>query len=301
MRLSSVEEVAWVAAEAAAAVAELHASGQRAGELVDRISVTGGRVVLPPPFSGPRQPSEDVAALGALLQHLLVSVPEAPLAPGATLLARRWPARRSAALLQRREPRAALADLAARARHADPSARPSAAGLAASVREAVSAPHPPGGQPVVLSRRDEDRPPHQRRRPSTIVLAAAVVVVVVTVAGHVRLRPAPRASTAMVPVPSMSYRDGVLTVAGARYAVGEPEDAVAAGDWACDGQPTLALVRPATGEVYVFDGWAGDEDVTARLVGRAPGGVGLAPGRSCAEIEVRRAGAPPVRLSTRGR
>ena len=285
-------------AEAAAAVAELHSRGQRSGDLVHRISVTGGRVVLPAPFPGSRSPADDVAALGALLSHLLTSVAEPPPRPAAALVARRWPMRRSGALLERREPRAALADLAARAQHADPDARPSAAGFAAAVREAVPTPHPPGGQPVVLSQPSEDRPPAQRQRPPAIVLVA--VVVVVTLAGLVRYRPAPRPSAATAPVPAMTYRDGVLTVAGARYEVGEPGDAVAAGDWGCDGQPTLALLRPATGEVFVFDGWAADQDVAARLIGRAPGGAALAPGRSCAEIEVQRKGGGPVRLSTRG-
>ncbi|MCA1844947.1 MAG: hypothetical protein LC792_17490 [Actinobacteria bacterium] len=300
MRLSTVEEVAWVAAEAATAVAELHAAGQRSGDLVHRISVTGGRVLLPVPLSDARLPAEDVAALGTLLEHLLASVPEPGPRPGAALLARHWPRRRTTGLLERREPRAALTALAARAQRAEADPRPTAAGFAAAVREAVPSPYPPGGQPVVLSQPGRGRPPDRRRRPSVIVLGA-MTVVIVTLAGLVRYRPAPRASAATVPVPPMSYRDGVLTVAGAHYEVGEPGDIVAAGDWRCDGQPTLAVLRPTTGEVFLFDDWAGDEDVTARLVGRAPGGAALAPGRSCAEIEVRRAGAEPVRISARSR
>jgi hypothetical protein len=301
MRLSTVEEVAWVAAEAAAAVTELHAGGLRSGELVHRISVTGGRVVLPSPASGSHAPAEDVAALGALLTELLSSLPEGPSGPAAAFRSRRWPSRRPPSLLERPEPRAALAALAARAVQRDPVLRPTAAGFAAAVREAVPASCPPGGQPVVLSQPSGEgrrRGPRPRRAPAMSSIAVAAVVI--ALAGLVRYRPAPRASAATVPVPAMVYRDGALTVAGARYEVGEPGDEAAVGDWGCDGQPTLALLRPATGEVFVFDRWADDEDVAARLIGRAPGGVALAPGRSCAEIEVRRDGAAPVRMSTRG-
>ena len=50
--------------------------------------------------------------------------------------------------------------------------------------------------------------------------------------------------------------DGVIVIGTKRYAAGEPGDRVAIGDWNCDGRPTAALVRPSTGEVFVFDDWA---------------------------------------------
>ena len=40
---------------------------------------------------------------------------------------------------------------------------------------------------------------------------------------------------------------------GRRYAVGDPGDLVAVGDWRCDGRPTPALYRPRTGSLFVFD------------------------------------------------
>jgi hypothetical protein len=47
-----------------------------------------------------------------------------------------------------------------------------------------------------------------------------------------------------------------VSVAGARWTVGEPGDSVLVGDWNCDGIATVAVLRPASGEVFVFDGWA---------------------------------------------
>lgn len=41
-----------------------------------------------------------------------------------------------------------------------------------------------------------------------------------------------------------------------RFRVGQPGDALALGDWDCDGTATAAVVRSGTGETFVFDGWA---------------------------------------------
>lgn len=115
--------------------------------------------------------------------------------------------------------------------------------------------------------------------------------------------PAPSAPIAVRVWPSepLHFRDGVLTVDGTRYALGLPGDAVVAGDWGCTGRRTLALLRPATGEVFVFDGWpdAGQE-TTARPVGHIDGATGVraldADGDGCDDLEVTRPGAPPVHL-----
>lgn len=101
------------------------------------------------------------------------------------------------------------------------------------------------------------------------------------------------------PPEPLDYRDGVLTLDGVRYAIGRPGDAVAAGDWACSGRRTLALLRAATGEVFAFDAWpAGSEDTAARLVATVPGASGLrafdADGDGCDDLEVARAGDRPV-------
>jgi len=69
------------------------------------------------------------------------------------------------------------------------------------------------------------------------------------------------------------WADGVLTVparsgrAAATYQLGEPGDQVVLGDWDCDGRATPGLFRPASGDAYVFDGWAGPgQEMAARPV-----------------------------------
>lgn len=75
---------------------------------------------------------------------------------------------------------------------------------------------------------------------------------------------------------ALRYTDGLLEAGGVRWALGQPGDQLAAGDWACQGSRTLALFRPSTGEVFRFDGWAAPgHDVTATAVMRVPGGVAI--------------------------
>lgn len=50
---------------------------------------------------------------------------------------------------------------------------------------------------------------------------------------------------------------------GSRYRVGEPGDVLLEGDWDCDGRPTPALYRPATGEVFTFPRWPDGDVVTS--------------------------------------
>jgi hypothetical protein len=65
---------------------------------------------------------------------------------------------------------------------------------------------------------------------------------------------------------------GVVTVGDRRWRVGDPADLAVVADWNCDGRATPALVRPATGEVWVYDRWAaGAEPVAARPAPAAPG------------------------------
>lgn len=59
--------------------------------------------------------------------------------------------------------------------------------------------------------------------------------------------------------PEPVHVDGRTVAAGdARWTLGEPGDLVAIGDWNCDGGATPALLRPVTGEVFVFPAWAPD-------------------------------------------
>lgn len=43
---------------------------------------------------------------------------------------------------------------------------------------------------------------------------------------------------------------------GRTYEVGRPGDRVQVADWDCDGIATIAVVRPGTGEIFLFDGWS---------------------------------------------
>ncbi|HZQ28691.1 MAG TPA: hypothetical protein VFA94_13425 [Acidimicrobiales bacterium] len=72
----------------------------------------------------------------------------------------------------------------------------------------------------------------------------------------------------------------MLTTGTSRFTVGQRDDVVIAGDWACSGTATPALLRPATGEVYVFPSWPGaGQRVAGRLVATVAGAVGLRPSR----------------------
>ncbi len=104
----------------------------------------------------------------------------------------------------------------------------------------------------------------------------------------------------------VGYADGVVEAAGRRWAVGEAGDVVALGDWTCVGRRSLAVLRPSTGEVFAFTGWAAPGvDVQAPLVGRVAGGQALRAadldGDGCNELVVERsAGAPAVLHPRRG-
>ena len=66
-----------------------------------------------------------------------------------------------------------------------------------------------------------------------------------------------------------TYAGGVLSTATGRFAVGRPDDVVAAGRWSCGPVATLAMLRPDRGEVWAFPGWPARGSVlTARLVAR---------------------------------
>ena len=58
-----------------------------------------------------------------------------------------------------------------------------------------------------------------------------------------------------------------------RYALGEGGDVPVLGDWDCDGVDTPGVVRPSTGQAFLFDGWAADgEELPAVKTVAAPGG-----------------------------
>ena len=73
----------------------------------------------------------------------------------------------------------------------------------------------------------------------------------------------------------LPHADGVVAVAAGRYRIGEPGDIVVIGRWGCrDAVP--ALLRPATGEVWVFSAWAPvGTTLAARLLTSVPGADSL--------------------------
>jgi hypothetical protein len=77
--------------------------------------------------------------------------------------------------------------------------------------------------------------------------------------------------------PEALVLDGGGVSAGlARWTLGEPGDVIALGDWDCDGRAAPALLRPATGDVFVFPGWADEgEPVTVEAGDRLPGAVAI--------------------------
>ena len=48
-----------------------------------------------------------------------------------------------------------------------------------------------------------------------------------------------------------------------RFRLGQPADQLLLGDWDCDGTDTVALYRPATGQVFHFSSWAQDEPASS--------------------------------------
>ena len=54
---------------------------------------------------------------------------------------------------------------------------------------------------------------------------------------------------------AIAFSAGVVAVNHARFEVGKAGDQLALGRWFCGDSPTLALLRPETGQVFVFDQW----------------------------------------------
>ena len=62
----------------------------------------------------------------------------------------------------------------------------------------------------------------------------------------------------------------------AHWTLGEPGDLVTVGDWDCDGEASAALLRPASGDVFLFATWAElDQPVTVAAVDQVVGGAAI--------------------------
>lgn len=74
---------------------------------------------------------------------------------------------------------------------------------------------------------------------------------------------------------------GVVTVDGERFAVGNPSDHLLLGDWHGTGIATVALLRPSTGQIFVFDRWPSRrQSAKPVLVATLPGATDIATQRS---------------------
>jgi len=205
----------------------------------------------------------------------------------------------------------------------DPLGRPSDVDNAFhQLREVLGAPDRRGWRRHLRSRpkadpeadAELDRPLPRRRRAAALaalpLLGAAAVLLVSIARPPAQVRPVaripppsetsvagPAAAPEAAPVPQQVWPGEEVTVAGGgevrvgrqRWSVGRAGDLVVVGDWNCDRQPTPAVLRPATGGFYVFDGWASREQpVKARKVADVPRAIDAIPA-GCGAAVVRTA------------
>lgn len=319
----TLEEVAGVCAVLATTVADLHDIGvahRRIGPAAVVVAPDGRPVLddfreatwIPGPVK--RRPAQELAraddrALGSLLLGVL---------PSSVVDAA--PRRRRLRPVRHRDSGAFLADIGARAADGRLTARALADAIVEGVPgarlPAARVPQPttvgaaedmaavaddavPSTGPGPVSTRARDEPPTATsgdepfggaRRPP---LAALLAIVLVSAATLAVLAHHHRGRWTTPPY------DGVLVIGGHRYALGRPGDAVAVGRWWC-GTATPAVLRPATGDVWVFDAVpTGTDPRSGRLVATVPGGVRLdarAAG-GCDAIVVRRRDGTTMRVS----
>lgn len=299
LRAGPPEQVAAIVHAAASTLADLHERGIVHGRLQARHLLVGpeGTVRLCGfgADAGGAVPQDDVAALGAVVVELLG--PHEALEPLPEPRWRRrggWPGVARRSLL-------AVADLACAE---PPSRRPTARRMAAIVADAVPSvagrgapaarrvhPRPVGAAGGAVARHTS-APRHRRpRRPGPpwrwAPLLAAWAGAALLVAAWARQPaggPAPPTTSSpgaahgaacAVVDPDASCQpiaiDGTTVQVGeARFEVGRPGDQVIALDWDCDGSPTPAVLRPSTGEVFLFPAWALDEPLEVAAVAVVP-------------------------------
>lgn len=284
-------QLAAVVGLVAEAVANARESDGRPGPLtVDSVTLddTGMPVIG---MDGGTDPNDDVPALGRLLILGLGGDVETGDDPWAALQARlavRTKRRRDGD----RDAAHALARIAVRASDPDPSRRPTARQLAAAIEKAVPDARPPAVAPSRASRLSVS----SVAWPAAAIALAAVGLLLLSVAGPAASggdsrpkRPAISSRTACVCPAGYAFNGGVLTDGTAQWRVGQDGDVVAVADWSCDDSPTAVLLRPATGTVYAFDGWAEvDRPTPGRRLATVPDGVALAVDRQdrCPSLRV---------------
>lgn len=252
------DEALRVAGAVAAVLARAHEVGVVHGPLLDEhVRGSAAAVVVDGWGAGDgHAPEDDVAEVGALLDRLAGD------APGVR----------------------ALVDRATAA-----TGRPAMAAYALALAGSAPIPRPPIRRPAEGLR----LPRPDRTLLAGLAAAAALVVLGLAVAFGGGGGPAPTGPTATVAAPTTTttveatgpIAGNVVERAGERWSVGEPGDVVVLGDWDCDGVDVPAVLRPATGEVWLFDGWAEQPAVRLATVTGATTARARAVGR-CDRLEV---------------
>lgn len=168
-----------------------------------------------------------------------------------------------------------------------------------------------------LRHRSADEHSGAQRRPATVrTTPAHQVPLTVGKPAPPATRPPARKAPACSPVrgasadvnhdgcpETVSVQGRVITAGAEQYEVGRPGDDVVVGDWRCDGQVTPAVLRPSTGEVFVFRGWANrSEPLTVAATDTTAGADGLRTehrGR-CDVLVATRPGHAPVEIPATG-
>ena len=79
----------------------------------------------------------------------------------------------------------------------------------------------------------------------------------------------------------------IVDVGEDSFEVGHPGDVVRVGDWDCDGRQTVVLLRPSTGDVFAFPGWAeARRPLDGERVATVAGATDLRAGLPCGPPEV---------------
>jgi hypothetical protein len=192
--------------------------------------------------------------------------------------------------------RRALLTLADRATDEIPLRRPPARRLASDILDTVpTARLGEDADPfaALRSSADEIEPSRRARWVSLVAIGAGVVLVLLGITGLRDERSVAEVGVATTTptLPAVQVEpDGVITIGTQRFSVGLPDDRVAVGDWNCDGVMTPALLRPATGAVFVFDGWATEgADVSVsptRIIAGAVDVVARDNGNGCSTLIV---------------
>lgn len=249
------DEAVRVAAAVAAVLARAHERGRAHGPLLDEhVRGSAAAVIVDGWGAGDGiDPAEDVAEVGALLDRLAGD------APGVRPLVER----------------------------ATAPGRPTMAGYALALAAAVPVPRPAPHQ-----RPRWNRPLPGRTAVAGLGAAASLTALglVVATAGDAHPPSGPTATVVAAPTTTAAPPVGpiagnVLERDGERWAVGETGDVVVLGDWDCDGTASPAVLRPSTGEVWVFPTWAEQAGTTAARVPGATTARARRTGR-CDRLEV---------------